>query len=117
MTGDENTQPVGTVESLSDLVSMQDEGDTVADGAEVEETEDEEADSLEYLNDIGACVLGTPEQCVEMCRRYEAAGRASRRRRSPTTPSSSRVNISRYATPAQRASTCARPRRNCAGVR
>jgi len=30
--------------------------------------------SLEYLVDSGACVLGTPDQCVESCRRYEAAG-------------------------------------------
>ena len=30
--------------------------------------------SLEYLIDANACVLGTPEQCTEMCRRYEAAG-------------------------------------------
>jgi alkanesulfonate monooxygenase SsuD/methylene tetrahydromethanopterin reductase-like flavin-dependent oxidoreductase (luciferase family) len=30
--------------------------------------------SLEYLVDAGACVLGTPEQCIEACRQYEAAG-------------------------------------------
>ena len=30
--------------------------------------------SLEYLVDSGACVLGTPEQCVDACQRYEAAG-------------------------------------------
>jgi alkanesulfonate monooxygenase SsuD/methylene tetrahydromethanopterin reductase-like flavin-dependent oxidoreductase (luciferase family) len=30
--------------------------------------------SLEYLVEVGACVLGTPEQCVATCRRYEAAG-------------------------------------------
>ena len=30
--------------------------------------------SLEYLVENGACVLGTPEQCVEACKRYEAAG-------------------------------------------
>jgi len=30
--------------------------------------------SLEYLIDNGACVLGTPEQCVAACKRYEAAG-------------------------------------------
>jgi alkanesulfonate monooxygenase SsuD/methylene tetrahydromethanopterin reductase-like flavin-dependent oxidoreductase (luciferase family) len=30
--------------------------------------------SLEYLVDNGACVLGTPEDCIEMCRRYEEAG-------------------------------------------
>jgi alkanesulfonate monooxygenase SsuD/methylene tetrahydromethanopterin reductase-like flavin-dependent oxidoreductase (luciferase family) len=30
--------------------------------------------SLEYLMEANACVLGTPEECVEACRRYEAAG-------------------------------------------
>jgi alkanesulfonate monooxygenase SsuD/methylene tetrahydromethanopterin reductase-like flavin-dependent oxidoreductase (luciferase family) len=30
--------------------------------------------SLEYLTEAGACVLGTPDQAVEMCRRYEEAG-------------------------------------------
>ena len=30
--------------------------------------------SLEYLVDTGACVLGTPDQCVDACKRYEAAG-------------------------------------------
>jgi alkanesulfonate monooxygenase SsuD/methylene tetrahydromethanopterin reductase-like flavin-dependent oxidoreductase (luciferase family) len=30
--------------------------------------------TLEYLVSSGACVLGTPEQCIETCRRYEAAG-------------------------------------------
>src|SRR3954468_7123287 len=30
--------------------------------------------SLEYLVDTGACVLGTPDQCLESCKRYEAAG-------------------------------------------
>jgi alkanesulfonate monooxygenase SsuD/methylene tetrahydromethanopterin reductase-like flavin-dependent oxidoreductase (luciferase family) len=30
--------------------------------------------SLEYLVDNGACVLGTPNQCIEACKRYEAAG-------------------------------------------
>ena len=30
--------------------------------------------TLEYLVDTNACVLGTPDECVEMCRRYEAAG-------------------------------------------
>ena len=30
--------------------------------------------TLEYLTGAGACVLGTPEQCFETCRRYEAAG-------------------------------------------
>jgi alkanesulfonate monooxygenase SsuD/methylene tetrahydromethanopterin reductase-like flavin-dependent oxidoreductase (luciferase family) len=30
--------------------------------------------TLEYLTEAGACVLGTPAQCVEMCRKYEEAG-------------------------------------------
>ena len=30
--------------------------------------------SLEYLADAGACVLGTPDECVEACKRYEEAG-------------------------------------------
>jgi alkanesulfonate monooxygenase SsuD/methylene tetrahydromethanopterin reductase-like flavin-dependent oxidoreductase (luciferase family) len=30
--------------------------------------------SLEYLIESGACVLGTPDQAVEACRRYEEAG-------------------------------------------
>jgi alkanesulfonate monooxygenase SsuD/methylene tetrahydromethanopterin reductase-like flavin-dependent oxidoreductase (luciferase family) len=30
--------------------------------------------SLEYLSEAGACVLGTPDDCIEACRRYEEAG-------------------------------------------
>ena len=30
--------------------------------------------SLDYLTGAGACVLGTPDQCIETCKRYEAAG-------------------------------------------
>ncbi len=30
--------------------------------------------TLEYLAEAGACVLGTPDECIETCRRYEAAG-------------------------------------------
>ncbi len=30
--------------------------------------------TLEYLTETNACVLGTPEECTEMCRRYEEAG-------------------------------------------
>jgi alkanesulfonate monooxygenase SsuD/methylene tetrahydromethanopterin reductase-like flavin-dependent oxidoreductase (luciferase family) len=30
--------------------------------------------SLEYLVEAGACVLGTPDQCVDACKRYEEAG-------------------------------------------
>ncbi|HXW35070.1 MAG TPA: LLM class flavin-dependent oxidoreductase, partial [Acidimicrobiales bacterium] len=30
--------------------------------------------SLDYLIDTNACVLGTPDECVDMCRQYEEAG-------------------------------------------
>ena len=30
--------------------------------------------TLEYLAESGACVLGTPAECIETCRRYEEAG-------------------------------------------
>jgi alkanesulfonate monooxygenase SsuD/methylene tetrahydromethanopterin reductase-like flavin-dependent oxidoreductase (luciferase family) len=30
--------------------------------------------NLEYLIDSNACVLGTPDECLEACRQYEAAG-------------------------------------------
>ena len=30
--------------------------------------------SLEYLVDSGACVLGTPDQCIDACKKYEEAG-------------------------------------------
>ena len=30
--------------------------------------------TLEYLTESGACVVGTPDECVETCRRYEEAG-------------------------------------------
>jgi alkanesulfonate monooxygenase SsuD/methylene tetrahydromethanopterin reductase-like flavin-dependent oxidoreductase (luciferase family) len=30
--------------------------------------------SLEHLADPGACILGTPERCIEACRRYDEAG-------------------------------------------
>jgi alkanesulfonate monooxygenase SsuD/methylene tetrahydromethanopterin reductase-like flavin-dependent oxidoreductase (luciferase family) len=30
--------------------------------------------TLEYLAETGACVVGTPDDCYEMCRRYEEAG-------------------------------------------
>ena len=30
--------------------------------------------SLDYLTGAGACVLGTPEECVETCERYRDAG-------------------------------------------
>jgi len=45
--------------------------------ADMKKTDDEgtlDLLSLEYLMDANACVLGTPEECVEACRQYEAAG-------------------------------------------
>lgn len=30
--------------------------------------------TLDYLVEANACVLGTPDDCIEMCRRYEEAG-------------------------------------------
>ena len=30
--------------------------------------------TLEYLAETGACVLGTPDDCAELCTRYEEAG-------------------------------------------
>ena len=30
--------------------------------------------TLEYLAEAGACVLGTPDDCIELCKQYEAAG-------------------------------------------
>ena len=30
--------------------------------------------NLDYLETSGACVLGTPDQCIETCKRYEDAG-------------------------------------------
>ncbi len=45
-----------------------------ADLAAVDESGGLELLSLEYLAESGACVLGTPDECLEACRRYEAAG-------------------------------------------
>ena len=46
--------------------------------ADMKKTEDAEGlldiISLEYLMDTNACVLGTPDECVETCRLYEEAG-------------------------------------------
>jgi alkanesulfonate monooxygenase SsuD/methylene tetrahydromethanopterin reductase-like flavin-dependent oxidoreductase (luciferase family) len=45
--------------------------------ADMKKTDDEgmlDLLSMEYLVDEGACVVGTPADCIEACRRYEAAG-------------------------------------------
>ena len=30
--------------------------------------------TIDYLTSSGACVLGTPEECLDACKRYEEAG-------------------------------------------
>ena len=45
--------------------------------ADMKKTDDEgmlDLLSMEYLIDEGACVVGTPADCIEACRRYEAGG-------------------------------------------
>ena len=45
--------------------------------ADMKKTDDEgllDLLTLEYLVEANACVLGTPEECLEACRQYEAAG-------------------------------------------
>jgi len=45
--------------------------------ADMKKTDDEgslDLLSMEYLIDAGACVVGTPGDCIEACRRYEQAG-------------------------------------------
>ena len=44
------------------------------DMSEVDESGALDLLTLEYLAEIGACVLGTPEDCLATCRRYEEAG-------------------------------------------
>lgn len=48
--------------------------DYAADMKRVDEDGSLDLLSLEYLTDAGACVLGTPDDCLEACRRYEEAG-------------------------------------------
>jgi alkanesulfonate monooxygenase SsuD/methylene tetrahydromethanopterin reductase-like flavin-dependent oxidoreductase (luciferase family) len=57
----ERQQDLGTYSYAADLKKTEDAGllDMI---------------SLEYLMDTPACVLGTPEECVETCRLYEEAG-------------------------------------------
>ncbi len=58
---EERNQELGTYSYAAEMKSRDDEGmlDLI---------------SLEYLTDSGACVLGTPEECLEACRQYEEAG-------------------------------------------
>jgi alkanesulfonate monooxygenase SsuD/methylene tetrahydromethanopterin reductase-like flavin-dependent oxidoreductase (luciferase family) len=57
----ERSQDLGNYASAADMQAVDDQGmlDLL---------------SLEYLAENGACVLGTPAECIETCRRYEAAG-------------------------------------------
>jgi alkanesulfonate monooxygenase SsuD/methylene tetrahydromethanopterin reductase-like flavin-dependent oxidoreductase (luciferase family) len=57
----ERKQELGTYAYAADMKSHDDQGllDLI---------------SLEYLMDSNACVLGTPEECIESCRQYEEAG-------------------------------------------
>src|SRR5262245_41272986 len=57
----ERKQSLGNYDYAADMKAVSDDGSL-------------DLLSLEYLIDAGACVLGTPEQCVEACKRYEAAG-------------------------------------------
>lgn len=50
---------------------------TYAYAADLKKTDDEgmlDLLSMDYLVDSGACVVGTPDDCVQMCRAYEEAG-------------------------------------------
>ena len=57
----EKKQDLGTYSYAADMKSTDDQGllDLL---------------SLEYLVDTNACVIGTPEECLETCKLYEAAG-------------------------------------------
>jgi alkanesulfonate monooxygenase SsuD/methylene tetrahydromethanopterin reductase-like flavin-dependent oxidoreductase (luciferase family) len=57
----ERNQSLGTYSYAADMKKSDDEGTL-------------DLLSLEYLTGSGACVLGTPEECIESCRAYEAAG-------------------------------------------
>ena len=57
----ERNEELGTYSYAADMKSIDDDGSL-------------DLLSLEYLVDVNACVLGTPDECVEMCRRYEEAG-------------------------------------------
>jgi alkanesulfonate monooxygenase SsuD/methylene tetrahydromethanopterin reductase-like flavin-dependent oxidoreductase (luciferase family) len=54
-------EDLGTYSYAADLKSVADDGSL-------------DLLSLEYLQESGACVLGTPDDCIETCKRYEAAG-------------------------------------------
>jgi len=58
---EERNQELGNYSYAADMRSVSDDGSL-------------DLLSLDYLVDTGACVLGTPDQCVDACKRYEAAG-------------------------------------------
>ncbi|MFM8238326.1 MAG: LLM class flavin-dependent oxidoreductase [Actinomycetota bacterium] len=58
---DERKQDLGNYHYAADMKAVSDDGSL-------------DLLSLEYLVDAGACVLGTPDECIEACKRYEAAG-------------------------------------------
>jgi alkanesulfonate monooxygenase SsuD/methylene tetrahydromethanopterin reductase-like flavin-dependent oxidoreductase (luciferase family) len=57
----ERGEELGTYAYAADLKAVDDDGSL-------------DFMDLEYLETSGACVLGTPDQCIETCRRYEEAG-------------------------------------------
>jgi alkanesulfonate monooxygenase SsuD/methylene tetrahydromethanopterin reductase-like flavin-dependent oxidoreductase (luciferase family) len=57
----ERGQDLGTYGYAADLKQVADDGSL-------------DFMDLAYLEGSGACVLGTPEECIETCKRYEAAG-------------------------------------------
>jgi alkanesulfonate monooxygenase SsuD/methylene tetrahydromethanopterin reductase-like flavin-dependent oxidoreductase (luciferase family) len=57
----ERNQELGTYSYAADMKAHQDDGSL-------------DLLSLEYLIDSNACVLGTPDECLDTCKKYEAAG-------------------------------------------
>ena len=66
------------IATLTDWMAERNEDlGTYSYAADMKKTDDEgtlDLLSLEYLIDANACVLGTPDECMEACRQYEAAG-------------------------------------------
>lgn len=66
------------IASVSEWLAERDEGlGSYAYAADMKAHDDDgslDLLSLEYLVDVNACVLGTPDECVAMCRRYQEAG-------------------------------------------
>jgi alkanesulfonate monooxygenase SsuD/methylene tetrahydromethanopterin reductase-like flavin-dependent oxidoreductase (luciferase family) len=66
------------IATLTDWMAERNESlGTYSYAADMKKTDDEgmlDLISLEYLMDSNACVLGTPDECLEACKAYEAAG-------------------------------------------